>query len=80
MVMNRGSRPDHDDLVQVLDRDRLDAVGEFLTLAAKYAGAGAVAAEDGDQATVAIRARQTVTATREALYVIATFGEPEALP
>jgi hypothetical protein len=68
------------DLAEVLDRDRLNAVGEFLTLASKFAAGGAIAAEDGDQAMVAVRARQTVRATREALLVIATLGEPEACP
>jgi hypothetical protein len=73
------TRPDHAaDLSQVLDRDKLDAVSEFLTLASKYAAGGAIAAEAGDQATVAVRARQTVRATREALFVIATLGQPEA--
>lgn len=68
--------PDHaDDLAQVFDRDKLDAVGEFLMLASKYAAGGALAAEAGDQATLAVRTRQTVRATKEAVIVLATLGE-----
>ena len=63
------------DVVAALDADRLDAISEFLTLASKYAAAGAIAAEAGDQATVAVRARQTVRATKEAVLVLATLGE-----
>ena len=68
-----------DRLLQALDGDRLDAVAEFLMLAAKFAGAGALAAENGDLIALAVRTRQIIVATREAALILATLGQPEPL-
>jgi hypothetical protein len=64
-------------LAAALDHDRLDAICEFLTLASKCAAGGALAAEDGDVTGLAVRTRQSVVATREALRILATLGTPE---
>jgi hypothetical protein len=70
------SAEDDDPLTEALDGDRLDAVAEFLMLAAKFAVAGALAAENGDLIALAVRTRQIVAATREAALILATLGQP----
>lgn len=67
-------------LTDALDTCRFDTISELLSLASKYSAGAAIAAEDGDHTTLAIRARQTVAATREALLVMGTLGKPEATP
>jgi hypothetical protein len=67
-------------LVEALDADRLDAIAEFLTLASKFAGSAALAAEAGDLFTLGVRTRQTMASVREAAAVIATVGWPEDCP
>jgi hypothetical protein len=67
-------------LAQVLDDDRLDAVGELLMLAAKFASAGAIAADNRDPVGVAVRTRQTTQAIRAAAITLGSLGKPEAVP
>ena len=67
-----------DDLAQILDRDRLDAVADCLTLASKYSACDAIAAEDGDLVSLGVRTRKTIASVREAAAIIATVGQPEA--
>jgi hypothetical protein len=67
-------------LAEALDRDRLDAVAEALTLTSKFAGAAALAAEAGDLITLAVRTRQAIATVHEAAAIIGTVGRPEACP